>query len=264
MDGLGKGMSSQMRLGIAQWLAFGAQAVGLTVGFVLAEPTSLKPEYADVLVTMCVLLIAGSGAIVSCVIALARRKPGAAWWAATSATAIAALMMLPSAGMGIWFPWCAVALCAPLIGMFASLRRERTEPEDTGPGPTHGAGRAAVALSAVALTVSMFSGAGIEDVDYSGTWTTREHDVTLTLSGSPGGRGSYTLRSATCSEEADWSLRNPQMSTSVQVWLLRDSMTTRCIPGPDNIRLYVAGGTVAKPVLSTTGPNGTAWFLTRQ
>ncbi|MFD7257108.1 hypothetical protein [Streptomyces sp. NPDC059874] len=92
----------------------------------------------------------------------------------------------------------------------------------------------------------------------------REHDVTLTLSGSPAGRGSYTLRSGTCSEEADWTLDHPQTSTSVQVWLLRDGRTARCIPGADNIMLHVAGGTVAKPVLSTTGPNGTGWLLTRQ
>ncbi|MFE5560175.1 hypothetical protein [Streptomyces sp. NPDC056544] len=265
MDGLGEGVPAQTRPGVAQWSVFGAQAVGLVVGFALAEPTSLTPDYTNVLVAMCVLLIAGSGAIVGLVIALVRRKSGAAWWAATSATAIpAVLLMLPSAGMGTWFAWCAVALCAPLIGMFVSLLCERPEPEGTGAGATYGAGRAAVALSVVALAVSMFSGAGAEDVDYSGTWTTHERDVILTLSGSPGGRGSYTLRSATCSEEADWTLDYPQMSTSVQVWLLRGSGTARCIPGPDNVMLHVAGGTVAKPVLSATGPNGTVWFLARQ
>ncbi|MFD7912554.1 hypothetical protein ACFV30_17790 [Streptomyces sp. NPDC059752] len=54
------------------------------------------------------------------------------------------------------------------------------------------------------------------------------------------------------------------MSTSVPVWLLRGGGTARCVPGPDNVMLHVAGGAVAKPVLSAAGPNGTVWFLARQ
>lgn len=265
MDGLGSGMPSRIRLGVMRWLAFGALAVGLTVGFVLAEPASLSPDYTDISVPLGVLLIAMIGAMVSFVVALSLRKPEAAWWAATSAmVAPALLMMIASAGMGTWFPWCAVALCAPFIALAVCLRHEQPEPEDTDAGPARGARRASVVLAAVALVVSTFSGAGMEDVDYSGTWTNHEHGVTLTLSSSSGGPSSYTLTSGTCSEAADWTLDYPQMSTSVQVWLLRDSGTTRCIPGPDSIRLYVVGGTVARPVLSTNGPSGVSWHLTRE
>ncbi|WP_406086141.1 hypothetical protein [Streptomyces virginiae] len=265
MDRFDSGMPSRIRLGVVRWLAFGALAVGLAVGFALADPTSLRPDYTDASVPLGVLLIATIGAMVGFVIALTLRKPEAAWWAATSAmVAPAALLTIASAGMGTWFPWCAVALCVPLIAMFVCLRHERPEPEDTDAGPARGARRASVVVSAVALVVSMFSGAGMEDIDYSGTWTNHEHGVTLTMSSSSGGRSSYTLTSGTCSEEADWTLDHPQMSTSVQAWLLRDSGTTRCIPGPDSIRLRVVGGTVAKPVLSTNGPSGVSWVLTRQ
>ncbi|MGW3325426.1 hypothetical protein [Streptomyces virginiae] len=248
-----------------RWLTFCALAVGLTVGFVLAEPTSLRPDYTDASVPLGVLLIAMIGAMVSFVVALSLRKPEAAWWAATSAmVAPAILLMITSAGMGTWLPWCAVALGAPLIAVAVCLRRERPEPEDTDAGPARGARRASVVLSVVALVVSMFSGAGMEDIDYSGTWANHEHGVTLTLSGSSNGRSSYTLTSGTCSEAADWTLDYPQMSTSVQVWLLRDSGTTRCIPGPDSLLLHVVGGTVAKPVLRTPGPSGVSWLLTRE
>ncbi len=248
--------------GTVRWMAFGVQAVGLTVGFALADPAALTPDYTDAVVPMGLLLLVGSAAIVSFVIALALRKPEAAWWAATSALAApAVLWTTASAGMGDWFIWCAVALCAPLIGVFTCLRRERPEPRDTSTRPGHGAGRASLVLSVVALAVSMFSGAEMEDADYAGTWTTRDHDVTLTLSDPPDGRSSYTLNSPTCSETGDWTLDHPQMTTSVQVWLLRDNGATRCIPGSDSIRLHVVGGTATRPVLS---PNGTAWLLTRQ
>ncbi|WP_314251269.1 hypothetical protein [Streptomyces sp. DSM 40907] len=183
MDRLGSGMPSRIRLGVVRWLAFGALAVGLTVGFVLADPTTLRPDYTDASVPLGVLLVAMIGAMVSFV---------------------------------------------------------------------------------VALVVSMFSGEGMEDIDYSGTWTNHEHGVTLTMSSSPGGRSSYTVESAMCSEAADWTLDYPQMSTSVHVRPPRDSGTTRCIPGPDSIVLHVVGGTVAKPVLSTNGPSGVSWLLTRQ
>ncbi|MGW6576128.1 hypothetical protein ACWGAN_28705 [Streptomyces sp. NPDC054945] len=243
-------------------MAFGVQAVGLTVGFALADPAALTSDYTNAVVPMGLLLLVGSGAIVSFVIALALRKPEAAWWAATSALAApAVLWTTASAGMGDWFIWCAVALCAPLIGVFACLRRERPEPRDTGTRPGHGAGRASVVLSVVALVVSMFSGAGMEDVDYTGTWTNSEQGVTLTLSGPPDGPSSYTLESATCSETGDWTLDHPQMTTSVQVWLLREKGAARCLPGSDSLRLLVVGGTATRPVLS---PNGTAWLLTRQ
>ncbi|KPI23494.1 hypothetical protein OV450_7416 [Actinobacteria bacterium OV450] len=265
MSGLGSGMSSRIRLGVARWSVFGAQAVGLTVGFALAEPTSLTPDYSDTSVPLLVLLFAMMGAMVSFVVALTLRKPEAAWWAATTAIATpAVLLMIASAGMGTWFRWCVVALCVPLIPMILCFRHERPEPQDTDAGPARGARRASVVLSAIALVVSIFSGAGIEDVDYTGTWTNHEHGVTLTMSSPPDGQSSYTLTSGTCSEAANWTLDYPQMSTSARVRLLRDSGTTRCLPGPDSIVLYIVGGTVAKPVLSTGGPTGVTWLLTRQ
>ncbi|MER7826026.1 hypothetical protein ABTX85_26090 [Streptomyces sp. NPDC096097] len=246
-------------------MAFGAQVVFLTVGFVRAEPTALTPDYTDAGVAMGVLLLVTVAGIVSFVIAMTRLQPEAAWWAATSVPAApAVLFMIASAGMGDWFVWCAVALCVPLVSMLVCFRYERPKSQYTDGGPARGAGRASVVLSVVALAVSLFSGAGMEDIDYTGTWTNSEQGVTLTLSDPPDGPSSYTLESATCSETADWTLDHPQMTTSVQPWLLREKGAARCLPGPDSLRLLVVGGTVAEPVLGTAGPNGVFWFLTRQ
>lgn len=261
------GGPSQRRLGIALWSAFGTQAVGLAVGFVLAEPTSLRPDHSPDLITLSVLFIAGSGAAVTFVLVRNRRESGTVWWAAASATALLAVMvMLLEAGVGAWFAWCAMALLSSFAGIFASLRRAgRPEPEggdDAGTPPSRRTGKAAAALAAVALVAAMSMGAGMEDVDYSGTWTARPHELTLTLTGASHGQGHYTLRWGACSEEATWSLDYPHMTTSVQVWLHRD-VATACLPGPEDVMLRVAGGTVAAPVLDFTGPDGTTWLLTK-
>lgn len=75
MDRFGSGMPSRIRLGVVRWLAFGALAVGLAVGFALADPTSLRPDYTDASVPLGVLLIATIGAMVGFVIALTLRSP---------------------------------------------------------------------------------------------------------------------------------------------------------------------------------------------
>lgn len=237
---------------MALWSAFSAQAVGLTVGFVLAEPTTLRPDYSNGAVVLGMLLVAGFCAVVSFAIALARRKSDAAWWAGASATALLAVMVtLVWAGTGGWFPWCATSLYASLVAAFVSLLLKRPEPAADGGGiPARRAGKAAATVAAVALVVALFSGGGMEDVDYTGTWTAREHDLTLKLTDGDygeGSRGHYTLHRQACSENADWNLDHPQMTTSVQVWLIRDRITTPCLPGTGDIMLRVAGGTVASP-----------------
>ncbi|MBT2451370.1 hypothetical protein J7F03_30740 [Streptomyces sp. ISL-43] len=261
------GRLSRRRLGIVLWSVFVTEAVGLAAGFALADPTRLRPDYSGVFLALGVLLMAELQAAVAFVIALVRRTPEAAWWAAASAVAIpAVVVMLLESGTGFWFTWCVVAVFASFVATLLSFRRaSRPGPGGGGGGaPACRAGMGAAALSVVALVaaVSMSTEAGMDDVDFSGTWTAPEHDLTLTLTGAPYGQGGrYTLRWGACSEEAAWSLDSPQMTTSVQVWLDRDEVT-HCLPASD-VEIRVAGGTVADPVLGLTGPDRTDWLLTR-
>ncbi|WKD34955.1 hypothetical protein [Streptomyces xanthophaeus] len=259
---------TQHRPDIALWWALGIEAVGLLVGFGLAEPTSLRPDHSGGLLAMCVLLIAGFGASIALVLALAHRQSGAAWWAAASTIApLAVLVMLMESGMGDWFTGCAIALLAAPTGAFVSLRRaSRSAPEgDAGTGAMPGGdiGKAATALAAVALVASLFMGGDMEDVDFTGTWTADRDNVTLTLTDSRLGDGQYTLQREGCSEEGSWTLDNPPLTTSVKAQLHQDTATTACLPGTNSAMLYVAGGTVAAPVLDLRGPDGTRWTLTR-
>ncbi|MFE9484726.1 hypothetical protein ACFYNM_39870 [Streptomyces spororaveus] len=262
------GGSSRGRLGIALGAALAIEAVGLAVGFGLSEPTSLRPDYSDPLLGLDVLLPAECVAVAAIVIALARRKPGAAWWAVASATAILAVsVQLLEAGAGGWSTWCAIALLASFTGIVLSLLPTgRPVPEggdDRGAAPGRLTGKAATALAVVALVASMSMGEGMEDVDYSGTWTAGRDDLTLTLTGGQDG-GQYTLRWGTCTEQSDWTLDYPQMTTSVQVWLIRETgATSTCLPGTKNIMLRVSGGTAAAPTLALPGPDGKTWTLTR-
>ncbi|MFE1875416.1 hypothetical protein ACFW9N_31830 [Streptomyces sp. NPDC059496] len=258
----------QGRQGIALWLAFGIEAVGLTMGFALADPTDLRPDHSDGLLAMCVLLIAGVGSFIALVLALVRQRSGPAWWAAASMTAtLAVLVMLMESGMGAWFTGCAVALLAIPAGAAASLRSaSRHAPEgdaETGPTPGDGIGKAATALAAVALVASMFMGGGMEDVHLSGTWTADRDGLTLTLTDSRLGDGQYALEREGCSEKGSWTLDNPPMATSVKARLHQDTTTTACLPGTNSVVLYIAGGTVAAPILDLRGPDGTRWTLTR-
>ncbi|MFI1645808.1 hypothetical protein ACH4XT_02545 [Streptomyces avidinii] len=258
------------RTDIALWSAFGIEAVGLATGFALAEPTSLRPDYSGSLLVPVVLLIAGVGSFVTFVLALIRRRFGAAWWSAASGAApLAVLVMLLESGTGTWFIVCATAALAAFAGALASLLRgSRPAPQDdgdagdAGDAAGGGTGKAAAAVAAVALVASVSMGGGMEDVDYSGTWTSDRRDLTLTLTDKPLGGGHYTLRWGGCSEEDSWVLDYPQMTTSVRVRLLRDA-TTKCLPGDRTPLLHVAGGTVAAPILNFRGPDGTRWTLTR-
>ncbi|WP_405440946.1 hypothetical protein OG373_27385 [Streptomyces avidinii] len=259
---------TQRRPDIALCWALGIEAVGLLVGFGLAEPTSLRPDHSSGLLAMCVLLIAGCGSFIALVLALAHRRSGPAWWAAASTIALlAVLMMLMESGMGDWFTGCAVALLAIPAGAVVSLRRaSRHAPEGgAGAGATPGGdiGKAATALAAVALVASLSMGGGMEDVDFAGTWTADRHDLTLTLTDSRLGDGQYTLQREGCSEEGSWTLDNPAVTTSVKARLHQDTATTACLPGTNSVMLYIAGGTVAAPILDLRGPDGTRWTLTR-
>ncbi|MGW6704945.1 hypothetical protein ACWGDE_08640 [Streptomyces sp. NPDC054956] len=265
---------SRQRLGRVLWSALAIEAVALAAAFALSDPTRLRPDYAGGGLLTLGALAAEFLAIVAFANAHLRQRPEAAWWAAASATAVPAVgVMLLIAGTGGWFVWCGIALLASAAGVLVSLwRGSPPEPGDGGAAGADGAttrrtGRAAVALSAVALVTAIsmaVTGPGMEDVDFSGTWTASGRDLTLTLTdGAHGQGGKYTLRSGECTEEATWNLDYPQMTTSVQVWL-NQGEATHCLPGGTQVMVRVAGGTVAAPVLSLPGPDGTAWLLTRQ
>ncbi|MFE5806186.1 hypothetical protein [Streptomyces sp. NPDC056491] len=272
------GGSSQRRPGIAPGAAFAAEAVSLAVGFALAEPTTLIPDHSTTAAAMPVLFAAGFGTAAALAFALHRRESGTAWWATASGTALLAVMvLLLESGAGAWFTWCAVALLSSFAGIAAShARARRSAPEKrdrTATAPGRFSGKAATALGAVVLVASLCSGAGMDDVDYSGTWTAREGGPTLTLSsGSPGQReeqGNYTLQWGACTEKATWHLYHPLMTNSVQVWLERDTATPpapdpACLPDAKRVKIYVEGGTAAAPVLGLTGPGGKNWALTRK
>ncbi|MFJ4864208.1 hypothetical protein [Streptomyces sp. NPDC088748] len=258
---------------IALRWALGIEAVGLLVGFALAEPTALRPDHSGSMPAMGVLLVAGCGSFAALVVAAIRQHFGAAWWAAASMTAsLAVLVTLMESGTGGWFIGCAAALLAIPAGVVASLpRASRPAPEGDpdpgaapGDGDGTGTGKAATALAAVALAASLFMGGGMEDVDFSGTWTADRHDLTLTLTGTgePNDRGQYTLELGGCSERASWVLDHPQMTTSVRVLLFRDESST-CLPGTRNLVLHVAGGTVDTPTLDFQSPDGTRRTLRR-
>ncbi|MEU2452668.1 hypothetical protein ABZ605_21625 [Streptomyces sp. NPDC012765] len=252
---------------IALRWALGIEAVGLLVGFALAEPTTLRPDHSGSMPAMGALLVAGCVSFAALVVAAIRQHFGAAWWAAASMTAsLAVLVMLMESGTGGWFIGCAAALLAIPAGVVASLpRASRPAPEgdpDPGAAPGDGTGKAATALAAVALAASLFMGGGMEDVDFSGTWTADRHDLTLTLTGEPDGGGQYTLELGGCSERSSWVLDHPQMTTSVRVLLLRDESST-CLPGTRNLVLHVTGGTVVTPTLDFQSPDGTRRTLRR-
>ncbi|MFG2236021.1 hypothetical protein ACGFNX_39555 [Streptomyces sp. NPDC048723] len=260
---------TQRRPGIALWWALGIEAVGLLVGFGLAEPTNLRPDHSSGLLAMCVLLIAGFGSLLALVLALAHRRSGAAWWAAASMIApLAVLVMLMESGMGDWFTGCAVALLAIPAGAVVSLRsaslHAREGDAETGSAPGGDIGKAATALAAVALVASISMGGGTEDVHLSGTWTADRDDLTLTLTDSRLGDGQYTLQREGCSEEGIWTLDNPPLTTSVKAQLHQDTATTACLPGTNSAMLSIAGGTVAAPILDLRGPDGMRWTLTRE
>ncbi len=252
---------------IALRTALGVEAVGLVVGFALAEPTTLRPDHSSSMPAMGVLLVVGCGSFVALLVAAIHQHFGAAWWAAASMTApLAVLVMLMESGTGAWFTGCAVALLALPAGLAASLRHApRPTPEgdaDAGAAPGGEIGKAATALAAVALVASLFMGGGMEDVDFSGTWTADRHDLSLTLTDEPNKARNYTLELGDCSEGASWVLDHPQMTTSVRVLLFRDATTT-CFPGTRNVILHVAGGTVDAPILDFQAPDGTRWTLRR-
>ncbi|MFD9011513.1 hypothetical protein [Streptomyces sp. NPDC059552] len=254
---------------IALRWALGIEAVGLLVGFALAEPTTLRPDHSGSMPAMGVLLVAGCGSFAALVVAAIRQHFGAAWWAAASMTAsLAVLVMLMESGTGGWIIGCAAALLAIPAGVVASLpRASRHAPEgdpDPGAAPGDGTGKAATALAAVALAASLFMGGGMEDVDFSGTWTADRHDLTLTLTGTgePNNGGQYTLELGGCSERASWVLDHPQMTTSVRILLFRDESST-CLPGTRNLILHVTGGTVDTPTLDFQSPDGTRRTLRR-
>ncbi|MFD7786881.1 hypothetical protein ACFV4Q_27900 [Streptomyces nojiriensis] len=262
------GGSSQRQPDIALWWALGIEAVGLLVGFALADPTALRPGESDGLLAMCVLLIAGFGAFMALLLALMHQRSGPAWWAAASMTAtLAVLVMLMESGMGDWFTGCAIALLAAPAGAVVSLRdASRHAPEgdaETGTAPGGGIGKAATALAAVALVASMSMGEGMDDVRLSGTWTADRNDLTLTLTDSRLGDGQYTLQREGCTENGSWTLDNPPMATDFKARLHQDTATTACLPGTNSVILYIAGGTVAAPILDLRGPDGMRWTLTR-
>jgi len=267
------GELSERRLRIALWSAFGTQAVGLGAGFGLADPSRLRPDYSGAFTVLAVLFVAEFGAVVVFAFALGRRAAGAAWWAAATATALpAAVVMLLEAGTGAWFACFAIALFVSFAAVFTSLRRTSRAATTGGrqAAARNRSGKAAAAVSAVALwaavSVSAHSGMdNMDEADFAGTWADREHNLTLTLAVTDGPFPvqHYSLRLGTCTEEGEWGLHYPRMSLSVDVRLYRDKAMT-CLPGEIDAMARVTGGTMTAPVLGLEGLNTTKWILTRQ
>ncbi|MFK0256184.1 hypothetical protein [Streptomyces sp. NPDC090445] len=248
------GEASRRRLGIVLRSALAVEVAGVVGAMVtLAESTALKPEYEGVFAYATVVLPGAAVAVPVFVFAVHLRKGTAACWAAASGIlALVFVTMLAAAGTGPWIACCAVTLfasyAATLVALFGTQR------------PPLLSSKAAIPVALVALAWAAWSASGPgSDVDYAGTWTARQGAASLTMNA---GDGHYTLQVGTCTEEGEWHLDHPQMSTSVHVWLRREGAT--CLGGPPQVRLPVAEGMLAIPLVVIPGPDGTELLLTKR
>ncbi|MEU2390396.1 hypothetical protein [Streptomyces sp. NPDC007369] len=244
------------RLGIVLPFALAVELVGVAGVFALADPTLMEPEYEGFFTYSAVALLGTALAVPAFAFALARRNGAAARWAAASGTlAVAFVTAMSAAGTGPWIVCAAVTLlasyAATLVSLFGSQR------------PPLFPSAAGVTAAVIVLVWAVWSTGFGTDADYTGTWTARHDAASLTMTDPTGsGGGQYTLRVGMCTEEGEWRLDYPQMTTSVQVWLRREG--NRCLGGPTQVQLPVVGGTEAAPVVGIPGPDGTELLLTKR